>query len=88
MSTVARADFVSAEDLRPHVEAAWERQRAHVTANSPFYCALWQGAPPPLALSDLSRLPLSDKAQLRLSQAATEVEPATPFFAVARHNDT
>ena len=27
MSTVARADFVSAEDLRPHVEAAWERQR-------------------------------------------------------------
>lgn len=70
MSTVARADFVSAEDLRPHVEAAWERQRAHVTANSPFYCALWQGEAPPLALSDLSRLPLSDKAQLRLSQAA------------------
>ncbi|SOC22596.1 phenylacetate--CoA ligase family protein [Stappia indica] len=70
MSTVARADFASAEDLRPHLDAAWERQRAHVMANSPFYRALWQGEAPPRALADLSRLPLSDKSQLRLSQAA------------------
>lgn len=70
MSTLARADFASAEDLRPHLEAAWERQRAHVRAHSPFYRALWQGAVPPCSLRDLAELPLSDKSQLRLSQAA------------------
>lgn len=70
MSTVAQADRVPLHELQPHIDAAWARQRAHVMAHSPFYRALWQGAVPPCSLRDLAELPLSDKSQLRLSQAA------------------
>lgn len=61
--TISRAD-----QLRLN-QAAWERQRAYVAANSPFFRRLWRGAAPPRDLRDLPELPLSDKAQVRLSQA-------------------
>ena len=68
MRTVTGAEKLSTADLAPHIEAAWQAQRAHVAA-SPFYCALWQGRTPPKDLRDLPELPLSDKSQLRQSQA-------------------
>ena len=68
MRTVTGAEKLSTADLAPHIEAAWQAQRAHVAA-SPFYRALWQGRTPPMDLRDLPELPLSDKSQLRQSQA-------------------
>lgn len=70
MSLLQDAEFMDAPTLRPCQQAAWEVQSAHVAAQSPFYQRLWQGATPPKDLHDLPRLPLSDKAQLRASQAA------------------
>ncbi|WP_296762281.1 AMP-binding protein [Sediminimonas sp.] len=69
MSLIERAEFTSAESLRAHQDAAWAAQRDHVARRSAFYSDLWQGADPPADLRDLPRLPLSDKAQLRRSQA-------------------
>ena len=69
MTTVKNAEFTSAADLAPYLKDAWERQSAHVARNSPFYAALWAGKNPPKDLRDLPMLPLSDKAQLRDSQA-------------------
>lgn len=70
MSLINGAEFQSAAALLPAQQAAWEAQRTHVAANSAFYRALWDGAAPPADLRDLPALPLSDKAGLRLSQAA------------------
>ncbi|HSF96637.1 MAG TPA: phenylacetate--CoA ligase family protein, partial [Thermohalobaculum sp.] len=70
MTTVKDADRIPAAELQSHIAGLWRRQRAHVAANSPFYRTLWQGRPPPEDLRDLPELPLSDKAQLRVSQAA------------------
>ena len=64
------AERLSAAELRPFNQAAWERQGAYVAAHSAFYRTLWQGKTPPADLRDLPALPLSDKAQLRQSQAA------------------
>lgn len=50
-------------------QALWETQRLYVAGYSSFYQALWQGREPPLNLQDLPGLPLSSKAELRLSQA-------------------
>ncbi|KEO50956.1 phenylacetate--CoA ligase family protein [Thioclava pacifica] len=69
MSTIKGAERLSQAALAPHIAKAWEAQRAHVAA-SPFYQALWEGREPPRDLRDLPELPLSDKSQLRLSQAA------------------
>ena len=68
MSIVTGAEMLSAAELAPHIETAWQAQRAHVAA-SPFYRALWQGRTAPKDLRDLPELPLSDKSQLRQSQA-------------------
>lgn len=68
--TLLGAERASADDLQRHAASAWTAQRAHVAANSPFYRALWQGRKPPADLRDLPEMPLSDKAQLRASQAA------------------
>jgi phenylacetate-CoA ligase len=56
-------------DLRSHQQASWERQREYVASNSAFYQDLWNGRAPPRDLRELPVLPLSAKAQLRLSQA-------------------
>lgn len=69
MTTVANADRIAPADLQRHIARAWEAQRSYVAANSPFYQALWQRRTPPKDLRDLPDLPLSDKSQLRLSQA-------------------
>lgn len=70
MSTIKGAERLSMADLAPHIVQAWETQRTHVAAHSPFYQTLWDGREPPRDLRDLPELPLSDKSQLRLSQAA------------------
>lgn len=69
MSLIQDAHKIPQTDLAPHRQTAWETQRAHVMT-SPFYQALWDGQVPPERLEDLAILPLSDKAGLRLSQAA------------------
>ncbi|PWK62349.1 phenylacetate--CoA ligase family protein [Roseicyclus mahoneyensis] len=69
MSLIQDAHKIPLSDLTVHRQKAWEAQRAHVMA-SPLFRALWDGRPPPERLEDLADLPLSDKAGLRLSQAA------------------
>ncbi len=68
MSIVTDTEKLSAAELAPHIETAWQAQRAHVAA-SPLYRALWQGQTVPRDLRDLPELPLSDKSQPRQSQA-------------------
>ena len=70
MTLVQDAATLGAAALLPHQQAAWARQREYVARNSAFYRALWGGKSPPQNLRDLPALPLSDKAQLRVSQAA------------------
>ena len=70
MRLIPGAERMGAAELRPHQQAAWAKQRAHVAENSPFYRALWGAEAPPASLDDLAALPFSDKAGLRLSQAA------------------
>jgi phenylacetate-CoA ligase len=69
MTLVQDAETLGAPDLLPHQQAAWERQREYVAKNSVFYQEFWNGRPPPQDLRDIAELPLSDKAQLRISQA-------------------
>lgn len=69
MTLLTDAQTRSREELQPLNQAAWEKQRAYVSASSAFYLDLWAGIQPPKDLRDLPELPLSDKAQLRLSQA-------------------
>ncbi len=69
MSLVKDAEFLSAEELRIHQETCWSKQVTYVAENSSFYQKLWEGITPPLDLSDLHRLPFSDKVGLRDSQA-------------------
>ena len=68
MTILKNAESLGAGDLFPHQQAAWDRQRAHVSRNSAFYKALWNGKSPPRDLRDLPELPLSEKAQIRISQ--------------------
>ncbi len=70
MTLIDRAEFMTPAELRPRQEAAWRVQARHVAENSGFYCALWGQTVPPAELAHLADLPLSDKSQLRLSQAA------------------
>ncbi len=64
------AETLPASDLLAHQQAAWRRQAAYVAERSAFYRAQWNGTAPPPDLRDLAELPLSSKAQLRISQAA------------------
>jgi len=69
VSLLADAEFRPATEIAAHARAAWAAQRVRL-AGSAFYRALWQGAAVPARPEDLAVLPLSDKAQLRASQAA------------------
>jgi len=69
MKLLHDGDFAVADKLKAHQQAAWAMQSAYVARNSAFYSALWQGKQPSADLRDLPELPLSDKAQLRVSQA-------------------
>ncbi|SDG40317.1 phenylacetate--CoA ligase family protein [Roseospirillum parvum] len=70
MTLLSDAERLPLPELARHAEAAWRRQSAHVAETSAFHQRLWAGRRPPERLADLPELPLSDKAQLRLSQAA------------------
>ena len=70
MSVLKDGHKASAEDIRRHGQALWQEQRQYVFENSEFFRTLWDGKAPPEDLRDLQELPFSDKAQLRLSQAA------------------
>jgi phenylacetate-CoA ligase len=82
MTLIHKAEFASPEDLAAARQSAWEIQSAHVARNSGFYRALWGGRTPPKDLRDLPELPLSDKAQLRQSQA--ETPPFGAYMASSR----
>ncbi|MFK7938563.1 MAG: phenylacetate--CoA ligase family protein [Roseovarius sp.] len=60
----------TAADIHALQHDRWQVQSAYVAAHSGFYQRLWQGASPPVNLSDLAELPLSDKTMLRDAQAA------------------
>lgn len=60
--------FFGADALLPDQQKAWEEQREYVSGHSGFYQNLWNGKQPPKDLRDIAELPLSDKAQLRISQ--------------------
>ncbi len=66
---LAGGDFASADELDRHRHERWMVQRRHVIS-SPFLTAVWAGAPVPERLDDLPSLPLTDKAMLRVDQAA------------------
>jgi len=70
MVLVRDAETCSMSKLQPMQQSAWAIQRAYVARHSVFYQALWEHQTPPPDLHDLPKLPLSSKAQLRLSQAA------------------
>jgi len=63
------AETKSRAELRALNQTAWEKQGAYVAAKSAFFKDLWDGVQPPKDLRDLPALPLSDKSQLRVSQA-------------------
>ncbi len=63
------AEWKTVRELIPYQQNCWEHQREYVFRRSNFFRALWRGRKAPENLVDLPRLPLSDKAQLRLSQA-------------------
>jgi phenylacetate-CoA ligase len=83
VTTIDRADFASPADLFMHRQASWLKQAQHVAEHSAFYRALWVGKAPPADLRDLPDLPLSDKGQLRLSQAANP--PFGNYLAASRN---
>ncbi len=62
---------LDADKLFSHQQELWQTQSRYVFTHSDFYRELWQGRKPPVNLGELPELPLSAKAQLRLSQAAT-----------------
>jgi phenylacetate-CoA ligase len=82
MTLIDAAHRQAPEALRPYQAAAWQRQIGFVEANSEFYKALWGDARVPRDLRDLPDLPLSDKSQLRLSQAAQP--PFGAYMAASR----
>lgn len=59
-----------ADELLRHQQDLWAKQSLYVFRHSSFYQDMWQGRKPPSDLRDLPELPLSDKADLRRSQAA------------------
>jgi phenylacetate-CoA ligase len=63
------AETLGASELERHQQAAWRVQAQYVLKKSAFYRELWGGVLPSGSLRKLCELPLSDKAQLRLSQA-------------------
>ena len=70
MGLLPDGDFASPEQLQLHQQQAWAKQRHYVATHSAFYQQLWDNQQAPELLTNLSQLPLSDKAMVRLSQAA------------------
>lgn len=70
MSLLERGEYADGEALLAHQQAAWRRQSRYVAEKSQFFRSLWNGTAPPDDLRDLPDLPLTDKSQLRESQAS------------------
>ena len=68
MSLLNNTEYMRADELFPHQQAAWHKQRDYVLSRSDLFQKLWLGHQPPKDLRDLAELPLSSKAELRLSQ--------------------
>ncbi len=81
--TETTADFWPLDEIARLQAERWPAQRAHVAADSAFYKRLWAGRAAPARLEDLAELPLSDKAMLRASQAATP--PFGDYLATPPH---
>jgi phenylacetate-CoA ligase len=71
MSLIRDAEWMEPGALRRLQQASWQEQHAYVAARSDFYRAHWDGRKAPARLEDLPALPLTDKAMLRASQAAS-----------------
>lgn len=69
MTLLQNAETISPNELREHTQASWKSQSRYVADTSDFFQQLWDGKPPPKDPRDLPELPLSDKSQLRVSQA-------------------
>lgn len=85
------AERIGTVELAQYQQAAWETQIKYVAGKSAFYQDLWAGQSLPADLRDLPELPLSDKAQLRISQSAHKpfgTYLAAPRSAVARLHRT
>ena len=65
------ADFLPLDQMTALQRRRWSEQSAYVATSSAFYRRLWQGEAPPSRIEDLGRLPLTDKAMVRESQART-----------------
>ncbi|MDH3693059.1 MAG: phenylacetate--CoA ligase family protein [Gammaproteobacteria bacterium] len=70
MTLLEDLETLSASELLSRQQVSWKRQREYVLTYSQFYNTLWNGKNPPEDLRDLPSLPLSSKAQLRVSQAS------------------
>ncbi len=68
MAIIKDAPFLSPAELFPHQQKTWLQQKDYVQMNSGFHQQLWAGKNPPDDLRDLPELPLSEKAQIRISQ--------------------
>ena len=86
MTLIDGAEFLPGPTLARHQQAAWRTQARHVARHSCFYRKLWEGRIPPEDLGDLPSLPLSDKHQLRQSQAAHP--PFGDYLAAGRDTAT
>lgn len=75
-------DQYSPAQLRSCQQELWRKQSLYVYENSAFYQSLWQESKPPTRLNDLPQLPLTSKAQLRISQA--EKAPFGDYLAASR----
>jgi len=82
MSLLPGATTLPAADLGKHQQEAWPFQAEYVAANSAFYQRLWDGREPPKRLEDLPLLPMSSKADVRISQA--EHPPFGDYLAADR----
>jgi phenylacetate-CoA ligase len=61
---------LSLDELLTHQQTLWDVQRRYVARHSGFYQKLWGAQKPPKKLRDLPELPLSSKAELRISQVS------------------
>ena len=85
------AERIGSAEMTQYQQTAWKNQCGYVAGTSVFYQNLWAGKNPPEDLRDLPELPLSDKAQLRISQSAHKpfgTYLAAPRSAVARLHRT
>jgi phenylacetate-CoA ligase len=70
--SLSDADFWPPERIAACQQERWVAQRDYLVRRSPFYQRLWGGLTPPERVDDLAQLPLTTKAMVRESQAASQ----------------